>query len=426
MKLNRLLFLLVLLPVLLQSCQSTNFSDLIDYGRIRSAKVDSLQRKVILKFERKAALLDSLDNIIDNKTIRKGSEVTVQGFVHRYIGSKKIAPHFFRENYTPVVDAWLVLLPDGSRAFMEVPEMAIGVVGKNGESVTDVKSQSGSDLFLYKTTSSDQWINNPGIEYDSRQDVAIYLPIRHFRSIAEGITYEECDRWWLKVLYKIHGPIDFFNRHKARHLLFKDGAFYKYHPLITMTDKWSRIVQLILSTIFLFLVLAFAVPWLAVRTVWRIPLLPNELIKLLAFIVDALYFAILGNFFGIESWGWVFWILFAGLNCGIAIKTDIDYGRCPYCHKIGLSYDKTVKGNWYSSDHKRKEKEEVGREERIYERSTGVGMERVHETIIHTRIKNMVDTVRSRSVTTKLYCNHCHREIDLYDTESQTVDTREV
>lgn len=426
MKLKRLLPLLVLVPMLLQSCQSTNFSDLIDYSRIRPAKLDSLQRKVTLKFERKATLLDSLDNIIDTKTVKKGTEITVLAFRHTYIGHKKIAPHFFRENYTPIVDAWLVLLPDGSRAYMEVPEMAIGVVGKNGESVTDVKSQSGSDLFLYKTTASDKWIDNPGIEYDAKQDVAVYLPVRHFTSIAEGMTYEECDRWWSKTLYKLRGPIDFLGSHKARHFLYKDGAFYKYHPLITMPDKWSRIVQQILSGIFLFLVLAFAVPWLAVRIVWRIPLLPNGLIKLLAFIVDALLFIILGNFFGIEDWGWLFWILFAGFNCDIAIKTDIDYNRCPYCHRIGLSYDETVKGNWHSKDFSRKEKEEVGREEREYDRSTGVGIERVHETIIHTRVKNMVDTVRSRTVTTKLHCNHCHREVDLFDTESQTVDTREV
>lgn len=191
---RRILFLIFLVPVLLTSCQTTNFTDLIGYNQIGNVKVGNLEKKVKLRFDRTAALIDDQDHIIENKDIKKGTEVTVRGFVHRYIGSKKLAPHFFRENYTPLVDAWLVILPDGSRAFMEVPEMAIGVEGKNGEMVTDVKSQSNSVLFLYKTTSSDNWTDNPGIEYGAKQDVAVYLPVRHFKPFVGDKKYEDCHK----------------------------------------------------------------------------------------------------------------------------------------------------------------------------------------------------------------------------------------
>lgn len=418
---RRILFLIFLVPVLLTSCQTTNFTDLIDYNQIGNVKVGNLEKKVKLRFDRTAALIDDQDHVIENKDIKKGTEVTVRGFVHRYIGSKKLAPHFFRENYTPLVDAWLVILPDGSRAFMEVPEMAIGVEGKNGEMVTDVKSQSNSVLFLYKTTSSDNWTDNPGIEYGAKQDVAVYLPVRHFKPFVGDKKYEDCKKWWSKALYKLGGPIDFLSSHRARHFLYKDGAFYRYHPIIMMSDIVGLVVQQILSGILLAFVLTLAVPWLAVRTVWRIPVLPNGLVKLLAYIFSAIYFIVFTTFLGVVSWGYIFWILFAGAAISIYIPLEIDFNRCPYCHKIGLSYDGTKKGQWSSAKHStRIEKEEVGRKTREYDSPNGLGYDHIKETTIITRTNKFIDSYRSRSTVVNLHCLHCKRPIHIFDREEET------
>ncbi|MCQ2110812.1 MAG: hypothetical protein MJY79_04880 [Bacteroidaceae bacterium] len=417
--------LLILASALLVSCQTTNFTDLIDYSQIGNKKAAMLEKKGRLRFDRKAALIDDQDNIIENRNVRKGTEITVQGFVHRYIGNKKFAPHFFRDNYTPRADAWLVLLPNGSRAFMEVPEMAIGVKGKNGEMVTDVKDQPNSLLYLYKTTASEEWTEDPAIEYAAKQDVAVYFPIRHFKPFVGDKKYEDCEKWWSKALYRLGGPIDFLSSHRARHILYNDGVFYRYHPVIMMSDKVGRLVQLILSGILLFLVLAFAVPWLAVRTVWRIPFLSNGMVKFLAFILAAIYFILFAAFLGVDSWGYIFWILFAGFGIKSYVKIEIDFNRCPYCHKLGLSYDGTTKGNWSSKDYARSEKVEVGRDVREYDRPAGYGYEHVKETTIHTKTNKYIDTFRVRSTVDHLHCLHCHRPIDLHDTEEETT-TRQV
>lgn len=422
---KRLFLLLVLAPVLFMSCQTTNFTDLIDYGLIGDKKAETLEKKVVLRFDREAVMIDSLDNILENRKVRKGTEVIVQGFVHRYIGNKKFAPHFFRDNYTPRADAWLVLLPDGSRAFLEVPEMAIGVEGKNGGMVTDVKDQPNSLLYLYKTTDSDGWTEDPGIEYTAKQDVAVYFPIRHFKPFVGDKKYEDCEKWWSKLLYRLGGPIDFLSSHRARHFLYKDGAFYRYHPIIMMPDKVGRLVQLILSGILLFVVLAFAVPWLAVRTVWHIPFLSNGMVKFLAFILAAVYFIVFAAFLGVDSWGYIFWILFAGFGIKSYITIEVNFNRCPYCHKIGLGYDGSEKGNWSSKDYARSEEVEVGRDVREYDRSTGVGYEHVKETTIHTKTNKYIDTYRVRSTVDHLHCLHCKRTIDLHDTEEET-STRQI
>ncbi len=422
---KRLLILLVLAPVLFMSCQNTNFSDMIDYGRIGDKKAAKLEKTVKLNFDREAVMIDGQDNILENRNVRRGTEVVVQGFVHRYIGSKKFAPHFFRDNYTPRADAWLVKLPDGSRAFMEVPEMAIGVEGKDGGMVTDVQRQPNSLLYLYKTNKTDDWTEDPGIEYAAKQEVAVYFPVRHFKPFVGDIKYEDCKKWWSKILYRLGGPIDFLSSHRARHLLYKDGAFYRYHPIIMMSDKAGRIVQLILSGILLFVVLAFAVPWLAVRTVWRIPVLSNGLVKLLAFLLSAVYFIVFSAFLGVEGWGYIFWILFAGFGIRSFVKTEIDFNRCPYCHKIGLGYDGSEKGNWSSKDFARSEEVETGRDVREYDRAAGYGYEHVKETTIHVKTNHYIDTVRVRSTVDHLHCLHCRMEIDLHDTEEETT-TRQI
>ena len=143
-----------------------------------------------LRFDRKSLILDGEDNTVKTKTIGKGTKVTVLGLRHE-IGRKKSVPHFMGENPEEVV-TWLVRLPDGSRAYMEVPEMANVMEGA------------------------------------SIRDVAIYYPTRHFKPFVGDMKYEDCTKWWTKALFRLGGPIDFLSSHKARHLLYKDGAFYSY------------------------------------------------------------------------------------------------------------------------------------------------------------------------------------------------------
>lgn len=417
--------LTILASALFVSCQTTNFTDLIDYSRVSGDNAEILEKKVKLKFDRKAALIDDHDNIIKNKDVKKGTNVTVQGFVHRYIGNKKRAPHFFRENYTTDVDVWLVILPDGSRAFMEVPEMAIGVEGTNGEKVTDVKAQPNSALYLYKTTNSDKWTDDPGIEYEARQDAAVYLPVRQFKPFIGDMKYDDCTKWWSKVLYRLGGTIDFLSSHKARHLLYKDGAFYCYHPIIKMPDRVGLLVQQILSGILLFLLLVFIVPWLGVRAIWRIPFLSNGMVKIISSILAAILFIVLATFLGVEAWGYVFWILIAGFGISSYVRTTVDFNRCPYCHKIGLDFEGVHKGDWSNGKkYESQETVEVGRETREYDQYNGLGKEHVKETTIFTKTNRYINTMISRSVVTRLNCLHCHKEIKLYEVETDTVSTK--
>lgn len=382
--------LLVLASVLFVSCQTTNFSDLIDYRRLDSDRAAALEKKVTLRFDRKSLILDGEDNTVKTKTIGKGTKVTVLGLRHE-IGRKKSVPHFTGENPEEVV-TWLVRLPDGSRAYMEVPEMANVMEGA------------------------------------SIRDVAIYYPTRHFKPFVGDMKFEDCTKWWSKVLFRLGGPIDFLSSHKARHLLYKDGAFYSYRPLIAMpSDTVAAIVQAILSSIFLFFVLIFAVQWLAVRAVWRLPWLPNVLIKFLVYVVAALLFIVFAVFLGVEAWGYVIWPLIAIGAYSSYVPLEIDYNRCPYCHKIGLSYENTVKGEWSSGKKsERKETVETGRETREYDTHNGIETVHVKETIIHQQTNRYIDTWRSRKVITHLNCHNCGRTVSLVDIESEVSETKQI
>lgn len=404
----------------LASCQYTNLTDLIDYSRIPEDKLDQYQREYKLRFSRKCVLLDSLDQSCGNKTLAKGTRVTLLGY-WGHVGGRILKPEFFRENYTPVGEYYLVRLKGGQRVLLELPETAIGVPGKDGTIVTDVKEKPSTCLFLYKTSNSDKWTDNPGIKYDAPKDIAVYHPRptpKKVEEVENPTTWQKCAIFVLKL-------DNFFTRYNLNRLIYKRGIFYSYHPLLPLTTFWARVIQAVLSWLLVFPLLVFLMPKLALESVWHIRFLPNPLVKFLAFILSLLYAYFLGSFLGVTLFGGFMYMIMMISNYTFAISLEVDWERCPYCHHLDLGYISTEYGEWQYGESHRDREEEKSRSVREYDNYTGVGVEHVHETIREMGIKRYTTMTRSRTETTRLCCRHCGKDVTLHDREEHTTETSE-
>ena len=435
MKLRVLYPIVALLSALvLSSCQNTNITDLIDFSTLNGEKLEQWQKDVKLKFAREAWLLDSLDRAAEVVTVAKGTTVKVLGF--RYdIGSTKRAPQFFQDNYAPrEYRLYLVDLPGKGRAFMEVPEMAIGIYGTadGGSSgadslaVTDVKDQKGSLKFLYKTTAGGDWTERPGIKYAPTQDVPLYFPHRYHMPFAKfvGVANVEKPKFWQRLLRILGGPIDFFTKYTLSYFLYRDGAFYSYHPLIVTSPFWSQVFQAILSYILLLLIFMGPLPWLSSRSVMYIRPLSNTAAKILATMLSFIYFLIILAFMGVTGVvGWLGWLAMYFLAFGADVSDEIDWNRCPYCHRVGLGYTDSSTGSWSSSSRGYDQVEEKSVSYSEHTENRGTYTEKVHTTTHHMGVKHYTDTIRRRTHTNRLYCKHCHQPITLRWEEEDTQTT---
>lgn len=416
-------FLLVLVStVMLCSCQKTNISDLMDYSRVRDSKVAEYAHEVKLKFGRDALLMDSLDKVGEKISLSSGTTVTVMGLQHQ-LGKKKTYPAFFRENYTPGVDVWVVRLNDGRRVLMEVPEMAIGVMGKDSVMITDVKKKPDSYLYLYKTSASNEWTDNPGIHYAAPKNMLVYFPHRHYVRCMRALDEVENPAWWQKALKWLGGPIDFFSKYTLSYFLYRDAAFYRWHPLLTLTDFWARALQLVLSWLLLFPLLAFVPGKVGVRLIWWIPLLPNWLVTVLGTVLTYVMFFIIGAFLGIEGGAYVPWLLLLAIPLWSAAKDEVEWNRCPHCHRIGLGFKGTDTSKWHHSTREHDNIEEKSRSTRDYDTYENGERVRVHETTIEKGVRHYTDLIRRRHHTEHLYCKHCHRPITIDWDEEHTTET---
>lgn len=422
MKIRTILGMCLVLGTLC-SCQYTNISDKFEYHRLRGERLDTLQREVTLKFTRNALYLDDNDNQEkETHEVAKGTTVKVIGKRHR-IGYKKEAPLFFRENYTPSVDLYVAQLPGGQRAYMEIPELAIGIPGKDGRTVTDVKDQMKSVLFLYKVDGG-EWTDDPGIEYDAPQ-IPVYFPKRHYKAMAGDLTLDSCRHWYQKVAVIVGVPVDFLSKYSLTKFLYKDASCYLYKPIIRMKPWLAKLIQAALSYILLLALFVFLVPWLAVRTFWRIKFLPNGGVTLLATIFCYIYFIVIGLFFQVTPIGFLIYaIILAIMEYNFSTVGDtVNSNRCPKCKHIGLAYDDSKTGDWHSKQSSTTQKEEKSREIKEYDRANGIGTEHVKETVRHMGLKEYVTHSRSRLHVTYYHCPECGERITTDWTEEHSNTT---
>lgn len=407
----RKLFLAAFCLTALASCQHTNLTDLIDYSRIPDRKLENYQKDITLKFERKVAILDEDDRMISERTLPRGAKVTLLGYKGR-VGGRILKPEFFRENYTPVGEWYLVKLADGSRAFCELPETAIGVVGKDGNSVTDVKKKGDTNLFLYKTANSAEWTDNPGIKYDVPKDIAVYyakIKRKDLKLIENPNFFQKVVNFFAKLDHSI-------NRFTLNRILYRKGEFYSYHPLLNVGTVWARIIQQILSWLLVFPLFMFLLPKLALETVWHIKFLPNWVVKVLALILTLVYAYFLGTFLSVTLWGGIIYGVLILVLCSSTISVDVNWTRCPYCHELNISFVSQKFGDWHDKTSTRDREEVKYQTKREYDSSDG----HVIETTDHMGIKRYTTMLRYRTETTTFHCNHCGREVVLNDTEEHT------
>lgn len=406
------------------SCQSTNISDKFEYHRLKGERLDTLQREVKLKFTRNALYLDENDyQEKDAHEVAKGTTVKVIGKRHK-IGGFKQAPQFFRENYTPTVDMYAALLPDGQRVYMQIPELAIGIPGKDGRTVTDVKDQMNSALFLYKIDDSDKWTDDPGIEYDA-PEIPVYFPKRHYTAMAGDLTLDSCKHWYQKAAVIIGVPVDFLYKYSLTKFLYRDASCYIYKPLINVKPWLAKVIQAALSYILLAPLFIFLIPWLSVRTFWRIKFLPNGAVTFLATLFCYIYLVILGLFFQVTVWGFVIYALVLAITeyNFSDIADTVNSNRCPKCKHIGLEYDGSKTGDWHQSESKRTRQEEKSREVREYDRPNGLGTTHVKETVHHMADKEYVTSSRSRHHVSYYHCPECGEDISTDWTEHDSHET---
>ena len=125
----------------------------------------------------------------------------------------------------------------------------------------------------------------------------------------------------------------------------------------------------------------------------------------------------MGGFLGVTAVGFVVWALMLFSRYCLSIRDDVDWERCPHCHRLGIHYKDTKYGSWNHSRREWDQSEVKNVSYREHDEYTGVGVNHVKETIYHNGLKHYVGLSRSRSVTENLYCPHCHKEIELYSTE---------
>ena len=376
----RSIILLLVAAMGLSSCQKTNFTDLITYRRIPEAKVQDYQKTVTLSSTRNALVLDSLDHTLNEISLAKGTKITVLA-LRGQVGSFKTIPVIFSKKYDHD-DVWLAELKDGRRVYVQVPEL----------------------------------ISGPEPLYSS--EVAIYLPHRHFVSILGDEKYEDLEKTWQKALFKAGKVVDFATDHNINRYLYKDASFYKYMPLIKSMPQWlKRAVQAILSFLLLGLIFFLLVPWLSLNAIWHIRFIPNWLVKILCAILCYVLAFFIGGFMGLTAVGFILWGLMLFSRYVLTIRDDVDFGRCPYCHHVGIDYNSTEYGEWHTSRREWDKEEVKSVSQREYDNYTGVSVEHVKETINHMGVKHYVGISSSRSVTEHLYCPHCRREITLHSTE---------
>lgn len=410
---------------LMCSCQNTNVSDLIEFRRLKGERLDSLQQEVTLKFSRTVLYYDEDDRLIEGKhELAKGSKVRLIGKRYTSIGRFKTNPDFFRENYTYDVDAYFATLPNGQRIVLELPELAIGVPGKDGRTVTDVKQKKDSNLYLYQIDGNKEWTEDPAIEYDV-PEIPIYFPKRHLTDKFLSIEMDSCKRWWQKAIVAVGKPVEFLSHYDLGHLIYKDATCYLYKPIVSRSTVVARLIQAALSWLFLALIFQFLVPKMAIATVWRIRFLSNEAVVFLATILCYVYMVILGIFFQVTGWGFAIYLLMLAITIYnfSMVNISVESNRCPYCKHIGLRYDDSSEGDWHTSSSSTVRKEEKSREYREHDEYNGMGVTHVKETIHNMGNKRYTTHFRRRNHTDYYHCPACGRKIVTNWTEEHSTET---
>lgn len=382
----RIVLLCLLSTLALSSCQKTNVSDLITFHRISEKHLEEYQKSVTLTSSRDAFPLDSMDHAGEKITLRKGTTVKVLG-LRGQVGSFKTIPTLFR-NDPDDYDVWLAELSDGRRVYMAVDE-------------------------LYSDTAQ-----------LTPRDVAIYFP--HRRTVPmfgkEGDTVPQSG--WQKALFHVGKVADFATDHTLNHLLYKDASFYRYTPLIKSMPQWlKRGIQAVLSFVLLLIIFMLVVPWLSLNAIWHIRLIPNWLVKILCSILCYILAFFIGAFMGLTAVGFCVWALMLASRYFMSIRDDVDWERCPHCHRLGIHYQGTDYGKWKQSKREwdREETRKVTHSE--HDEYNGLGVTHVKETIRHQGLKHYVGISNRRSVTENLICPHCGKEIQLYSTEENTYES---
>ena len=159
------------------------------------------------------------------------------------------------------------------------------------------------------------------------------------------------------------------------------------------------------------------VPWLSLNAIWHIRFIPNWLVKILCAILCYVLAFFVGGFLGLTALGFCIWALMLVSRYCLSIRDDVDWERCPHCHRLGIHYKDTKYGDWTNSRREWDRSEVKDVSHREYDEYNGVGVTRVKETVYNKGIKHYVGFSRRRSVTENLYCPHCGKEIKLYSTE---------
>lgn len=376
----RTIFPLLLSVLLLTSCQSTNLSDLIEFRKISADKVQDYQKEVTITSSRDAFVLDSLDKRVGTMSLSKGTKIRVLG-LYAKVGSFKTDPSVFSSSFDGK-DLWLAELKGGKRVFVSVPEMYSG------------------EKPIYSS------------------QVAIYFPHRQNRSFSSEIPEADQGKLWPKVVVAGGKIVTFMNNHSLSRYLYKDGSFYLFIPIINSVPQWvKRVVQAILSSIFMLILFVLVVPFLSLNAVWHIRFIPNWLVKILCSILCYVLAFFFGMFFGVTAIGFVIWGLMLVTIYTSSISLDVDWNRCPHCHKVGIHYKDTVYGKTKVSRSER-DKEEVKSESTSeHDEYTGVGVKHVKTTTRLIGTKHYTTIRTSRSVTDNLKCPHCGRDIVLSSVE---------
>lgn len=378
------------------SCQKTNLSDLITFHRIPAERLQDYQKSVTLTSSRDAFLLDSVDHAGEKLTLSKGTTVKVLG-LRGQVGAFKTIPTAFRKD-SKDYDVWLAELSDGRRVYMAVDE-------------------------LYSDTAA-----------LSPKDVAIYFPHRQYRpqygkaelGATNQANPEEPQSFWKKCLFRMGNIANFAASHTLNHLLYKEASFYRYTPLIKGMPQWLvRGIQAVLSFVLLLIVFMAVVPWLSLNAIWHFRLLPNWLVKILCSILCYILAFFIGTFLGLTPIGACIWALMLASRYLVSIRDDVDWERCPHCHRVGIHYKSTDYGKWKRS-RKEWDKEEVKSvSHNQHDEYNGVGVTHVKETIYNQGIKHYIGIRTQRSVTENLVCPHCGEAIQLYSTEGGYNETSE-
>ena len=362
------------------SCQKTNVSDLITFHRLSAERAEKYQKQITLTSSRDAFPLDSIDHAGEKITLSKGTEVKVLG-LRGQVGSYKTIPTLFRKD-SKDYDVWLAELSDGRRVYMAVDE-------------------------LYSDTAQ-----------LTPRDVAIYFPHRRTIPMFGNKGDAEPQSGWKKVVFRLSEVADFATEHTLNQLLYKDASFYRYTPLIKGMPQWlARGIQAVLSFVLLMIVFMLVVPWLSLNAIWHIRPIPNWLVKILCSILCYILAFFIGAFLGLTAIGFCIWALLLASRYLSSIRDDVNWERCPNCHRLGIHYKGTDYGKWKRSKREwdREETKSVTYKER--DEYNGQGITHIKETIRHLGLKHYVGISNHRTITENLVCPYCGEEIQFSFTE---------